>query len=97
MGKDSAQEVLVEGMGELPRFGLSHNAALTSEWAEDGPPFLTIHVLSLNAPAVTEPASTIWFPGSATFPTEIWLLSSARGKAGWDEGRESGLSRKQIC
>jgi len=47
----------VEGMGELARLGLSHNTALTSEWAEDGPPFLTIHVLSLNVPRL--PAASV--------------------------------------
>jgi len=40
-----------------------------------------------NDSAVAEPASTFQFPGSATFPTEIWPISSARRKAGWDGGR----------
>ena len=40
-----------------------------------------------NASEVAEPASIIRFPGSATFPTEIWLPGSARKKAGWLEGR----------
>ena len=43
--------------------------------------------MSYNASAVAEPASTIGFPGSATFPTEIWLPSSGSKQAGWDEGR----------
>ena len=53
--------------------------------------------MSYNAPADSEPAFTFWFLGSATFPTEIWLLSSARRKAGWVEGRACGRSRNPQC
>ena len=33
--------------------------------------------ISVNDPAVADPASPIRFPGSATFPIEIWLPCSA--------------------
>ena len=49
-----------------------------------------------NASEVAEPASTIRFPGSATFPTEIWLPGSARGKAGWDEGRRQAAGASNL-
>ena len=42
---------------------------------------------SANAPEVAEPASTIPLQGTALSPIEIEPSGSARGKAGWVEGR----------
>jgi len=52
--------------------------------------------ISHNASEVAEPASTIGFPGSATFPIEIEFPTPSCNKAGWDGGRRQAAAASNF-